>query len=473
MISSRSLPVRARLTLWYMVVLGAVVLMYLAGTCFVLYWQLSHQLSRFAIQDVETVEGLLYFTPEGRLNLNQDYHNHPQSRQVLERLVEVRSPDGAVLYRNERLGGRSLGGALLPNEGVNGYSERSARLSDGMRVALVSRRHSIGGRPVIIRLAYDQQAIWSRIEELLTASFVALPLILALAGFAGYHLARRSLAPLEEIASRAEQITAENLHQRLPVENPEDEVGHLARVFNSVLGRLEESFERLQRFTSDASHELRTPLAAIRSVGEVGLQKSKSPMDYQDTIGSMLEEVNRLTRLVENLLAISRADSGQLQLGFAALSPLQVVKEVATVLDVLVEEKGLELALSGDERVAVRGDRLLFRQAVTNVLHNAVKYTPAGGRISVQVLERSGFGVIRISDTGPGIPREHRTKVFDRFYRLDAARARDTGGAGLGLSIAKWAVEVQGGEIGVEDEGVGATFCIRLPVADERRPTAA
>jgi heavy metal sensor kinase len=471
-ISIHSSPVRARLTLWYMLVLGTVVLVYVAGTCFVLYWQLWHQLSRFAIQDVETVEGLLYFTPEGRLNLNEKYHNHPQSRQVLERLLEVRSPDGAVLYRNERLGARSLGGPLLPDEGVNGYSERSVRLSDGTRVLLVSRRHNIGNRPVIMRLGYDQQPIWSRIDELLTASLVAFPLILALAGIAGYHLAHRALAPLEQIASRAEQITAENLHQRLPVENPGDEVGHLARVFNNLLGRLEESFERLQRFTSDASHELRTPLAAIRSVGEVGLQNSKNSMDYQDTIGSMLEEVNRLTRLVENLLAISRADAGQLQLGFATFSPLQVVKEIGSVLDVLVEEKALSLVFSGDERLAVRGDRLLFRQAVTNVLHNAVKYTPGRGKISIQVTERSGFGVIRISDTGPGIPREHRTRVFDRFYRLDAARARDTGGAGLGLSIAKWAVEVQGGEIRVEDEGEGATFCIHLPVADERRPTA-
>ncbi len=161
-------------------------------------------------------------------------------------------------------------------------------------------------------------------------------------------------------------------------------------------------FERLQRFTSDASHELRTPLAAIRSVGEVGLQKSRSAADYQDTIGSMLEEVNRLTRLVENLLAISRADAGQLQLGFTVLFPLDVVKEVATVLDVLVEEKALQLVLSGDEHVLVKGDRLLFRQAVTNVLHNAVKYTPAGGRISVQVAERSGFGVVKNCRHGSG-----------------------------------------------------------------------
>ena len=466
----KSWPVRARLTLWYVVVVGAVVLIYVAGTSFALYWQLSNQLSRFAIQDIETVEGLLYFTPTGQLALNENYHNHPQSRQVLERLLEVCSPQGAVLFRNDRLGARRLGGALLPNEGVNGYSERSARLSDGTKVLLVSRRHVLAGRTIVIRLGYDQQPIWSRLDELLTASFVALPLVLALAGFAGYQLARRSLAPLEQIASQAEQITAENLHERLPVGNPADEVGHLARVFNDVLARLEESFERLQRFTSDASHELRTPLAAIRSVGEVGLQKSKKPADYQDTIGSMLEEVNRLTRLVENLLAISRADARQLQLGFTLVSPLEVVKEVVNVLDVLVEEKQLKLSVCGNADVTFRGDRLLLRQAITNVLHNAVKYTPSDGRISVEVAASSGFGVIRIADSGPGIPSEHREKVFDRFYRLDTARARDTGGAGLGLSIAKWATEVQGGEIKVENSSEGATFCLRFPITETPNP---
>jgi heavy metal sensor kinase len=267
------------------------------------------------------------------------------------------------------------------------------------------------------------------------------------------------------MASRAEQITAANLEQRLPVENPLDEVGHLARVFNSVLDRLEDSFERLKRFTADASHELRTPLSAIRSVGEVGLQRSETAAEYQDTIGSMLEEVNRLTRLVENLLAISRADAGQVQPGLTILSPFDVVKEVATVLDVLVEEKTLRLILSGDENILVKGDRLLLRQALMNVLHNAVKYTPAGGKISVRVTQHLGFGVVEIADTGPGIAQEHRTKVFDRFYRIDAARARETGGAGLGLSIARWALQLQGGEIKVEDSVEGTAFRIQLPTA--------
>ena len=464
-----ALPVRLRLTLSYLSVVFVVLLVFVAGTSFVLYWQLWNQLSRFAVEDIETVEGLLFFQADGRLQLREDYHNHPQSRQVLERLLEVLSPDGSILYRNQRLGNETLGAAPFVGEGVDGYSQRSAKLSNGVRVLLVSRRHSIGNKPTIIRLAYSEDSIWSRIREFLTAAVTGLPVLLALAGLLAYHLARRSLSPLEQMARRAEKITVDQLHQRLPVANPKDELGHLATVINTVLDRLERSFEQLRRFTSDASHELRTPLAAIRSVGEVGLQKGRMAADYQDTIGSMLEEVNRLTRLVESLLNISRADAGQIQPALAVFSLSDTVQEVINLMEVLAEEKHQRLSVSIDREVQVEGDRMLLRQALLNVLHNAVKYSPSGGTVLVHLSHTPERAEIRISDNGPGIPLDQREKVFDRFYRVDLARARDTGGAGLGLSIAQWAVQVQGGDIKIENNDEGATFCIQLPLTRNGR----
>ena len=268
------------------------------------------------------------------------------------------------------------------------------------------------------------------------------------------------------MAQQAEQITADKLDRRLPVENPADELGHLALVINNVLDRLECSFEQLRRFTSDASHELRTPLAAIRSVGEVGLQRSQTVADYQDTIGSMLEEVTRLTRLVESLLTMSRADAGQLQLHITSFSLMDLVREVSSLIEVLVEERKQSLVVSGDKDVMVKGDRLLLRQAVINILHNAVKYSPGGGAISIWTgLSPHGRAVIRVVDSGPGISIEHRAKVFDRFYRVDAGRTREAGGAGLGLSIASWAVQAQGGQIQIEDSVEGAVFSIEVPTA--------
>jgi signal transduction histidine kinase len=218
---------------------------------------------------------------------------------------------------------------------------------------------------------------------MLIASVIVLPVVLALAGFAGYGLVRRALGPIEQMARRAQEITPQRLNERLPNDNADDELGQLARVFNATLARLEQAFEQLRRFTSDASHELRTPLAAIRSVGEVGLQKGGSSAEYRDIIGSMLEEVNRLTSLVDNLLTISRADAGSLQLQMAQIPILQLAREAASLFEVMADEKSLEFRLSGDEAIVVQGDRLFLRQALVNVLHNAVAWArdyEVGGR---------------------------------------------------------------------------------------------
>lgn len=457
--------VRARLTFWYICVLASVLIISWALTATFLFFQLRNQLDHYAVQDVETVEGLLSFDASGRLTLREDYHNHPESKQVLERLVEVRSSDGSVLFRNERLHDQALGGLPLPGEGEGGYSTRTGHLADGTPVRMVSRRHVLDGRPILIRLAYSEEPIWSRFEELAAASVLALPVVLVLAGLAGYLLAKRALAPLEEMACRAEQITSARLHERLPTGQVSDELAHLARVFNGLLARLEQSFEQLQRFTSDASHELRTPLTAIRSVGEVALQKDGSREQYRDTIGSMLEEVNRLTALVDSLLTISRADAGRIQLHPTVFSAMDLAREAAVLFEVLIEEKRQRIEVRGDDCLKIRGDRVFLRQALVNIIHNAVKYSPVGGEISIRVKREAGGNVhLEVADSGSGIAPEHSAKIFDRFYRVDESRSREGGGAGLGLSIAQWAVKVHGGVILLmPTEGTGCRFQIRLP----------
>jgi heavy metal sensor kinase len=462
----RPTHLRARLTLWFVSTLAGLLILAWGATFAILFWQLRSQLDHFAIQEIETVEGLMFFTPQGELQMHEDYHNHPESKDVIDRFLEILSPDGAVLYRNERLGNRVLGGAPFAGEGVGGYSVRSERLADGTRVRLVSRTHSLDGRRILIRLGHTEEPLWSRLDEMMIASVFALPLVLGLAGFAGYGLVRRALGPIEQMARRAQEITPQRLHERLPNDNTGDELGQLARVFNETLARLEQAFEQLRRFTADASHELRTPLAAIRSVGEVGLQKDGSRAEYRDIIGSMLEEVNRLTSLVDNLLTISRADAGSLQLELVDVPVMQLVREAAALFEVLVEEKALNLIVAGDESATVQGDRLFLRQALVNLLHNAVKYSPLGGTISVRVKSSLNEVAVDIEDNGPGIPLEDRQKIFDRFYRVDRARWRESGGAGLGLSITKWVVEAHGGKIGLESEWTeGCLFRVNLPLS--------
>lgn len=460
--------VRTRLTVWYMAVLAAALVIYAGISSTVLVLQLRGELDRLAIEDLETVEGFLSVAPDGSVSLRNDYHDHPYPAEVQQRLMEVWSADGRLLYRNEVLGRRALGGPPAPVEGVNSYSERSIKLADGTPVRLISRHHLLEGRATVIRVGFSEQPLWARFWQVVIGLIIGLPLALGLAGLGGYFLARKALSPIDRMARRALEINAEHLSARLDVENPADELGRLATAFNETLARIEQSFDQLRRFTSDASHELRTPLTAIRAVGEVGLREKAAPEHYREVIGSMLEEAGRLTGLVESLLAISRADSGQIRLALAEITVLPFVHEISALLEVLAEEKAQRIVIGGDETARVRGDRGILRQVLINLLDNAVKYSPAGGTVSVRVRAAGRAVTVEVEDTGPGIAPEHRTRVFDRFYRIDEARSREAGGAGLGLAIAKWGAEAHGGRIGLECPAAGGCiFRLTLP-AEER-----
>ena len=266
------------------------------------------------------------------------------------------------------------------------------------------------------------------------------------------------------MAARAQQITAESLGGRLPVANPHDELGKLALVFNATLSRLESSFSELRRFTADASHELRTPLTALQAVGEAALRSNDGDMkSLREALSSMLEETRRLSDLVDSLLLLARADTG------AALPSLQeveleaLVREVRETLLVLAEEKRQLIEVQA-EKLLVRADRELLRLALLNLVDNAIRYSPKGSSIRLRVRRTENRAVVEVIDQGPGIAREHQQKIFERFYRIDKARSRASGGAGLGLSITRWAIERQGGRIELESEsGQGSLFRIVMP----------
>ncbi|MGA8909000.1 MAG: ATP-binding protein, partial [Acidobacteriaceae bacterium] len=374
--------------------------------------------------------------------------------------------------RNDLLRGMDLGGVPTPREGDVGYKSRRMRLADGTPVLAITHLHLLLGKPLLIRLAYSTEPLTLRLFEFLGLLLLAMPIALVAAGFAGYRIADKALNPLEQMARQTEQITARRLNERIPVDNPNDEFGHMARVLNGLLARLGESFEKLQHFTSDVSHELRTPLAAIRSVGEVGLQEDHSAEKYRDIIGSMLEEVARLTAMIDTLLTIAHADSGEVELHRTVFALNDLVQESVAVVGVLAEDRKQTIVVSGESQLSVHADRSFLRMAVINLLDNAVKYSPAGSTIHLRLSDsdnpsdQSHFAELAIEDEGPGIPEDKAARVFDRFYRVDEGRTRDAGGAGLGLAIAKWAVEAHGGTIGLKPRiPNGSVFYMRLPIA--------
>jgi len=460
------------MTLWYVLVLGVLLLAYAGGASLYLFYSLREQLDHNLLEDVERVEGLLENTPDGMVALGSVHHEEDEPN--MQRFVEVWSPNGILLYRSPILQGRTLGGP--PRPGAEGTTQRSpitVRLADGTRARMATSIYTVESRRVFLRVAHSEEGLWQEIEEFVSVLLPALPLALVLAGFSGFALARKALAPIDAMAHKAERISAERLNERLPIENPEDELGHLARAFNATLARLEAAFDQLRRFTADASHELRTPLTAIRSVGEVALQAPKSMTEYRDVIGSMLEETDRLTRLVDSLLTLSRADAGHIHLQRTDISLLGLVQEATSLVEVLAEEKRQRISVEGAPTLIVSVDRLILRQALVNLIDNAIKYSPAGAEILVRVTAgKHSQLIVEVVDQGPGVPQEHQSRIFDRFYRVDSARSREWGGAGLGLAIARWAVEVHGGQISLESvEGQGSTFRVALPstITTEKR----
>jgi heavy metal sensor kinase len=435
----RHQSIRVRLTVWYAAALSAVLATYAAGVFAFLRHSLSADLDRGLADDREVAEQMLERTPTGAISWRAE-PDDDDDEAAAGRWVEVRNPEGTLLYA------------------------RPSGIPPDVRVRQLIAPYTVDGVPVVIQVARSEEPLRRELRELLVIMGGGLPLAVAIAGVGGYFLARRALAPVGRMADRARTITAERLGERLPVENPGDELGQLAAVFNDAFARLERSFEQLRRFTADASHELRTPLTAMRSVGEVGLREHRDAATYREIIGSMLEETDRLGRLVEGLLTLSRADGGNVSLRREEIDLAELARDVAAHLGVLAEEKRQSLAIDASGSVAAWVDRLLLRQALINLVDNAIKYTAARGTVRIAVRNARTSATIEVVDTGPGIPPDHRDRVFDRFYRIDKARSRDLGGAGLGLAIARWAVEVQGGRIDLDSiEGRGSTFRITLP----------
>lgn len=465
--------VRSRLTLWYVLVLGGLLAVYAGGASLILFLSLREQLDRNLLEDVETVKGLLVNESGGFISLQT--MSPEENDASLQRFVEVWSPTGSLLYRSRILLGQALGGPPAPSEGTGEPEPFSERLANGMRVRVTSSVYHIEDHRVVLRVAHSEDGLWHELGESVWVLALGFPVALGLAGLGGYALARKALAPIDAMTHQTERISADRLNERLPIETPEDELGKLAGVFNAMLGRLEASFDQLRRFTADASHELRTPLTAMRSVGEVALQDQRTAAEYKDVIGSMLEEVHRLTRLVDCLLVLSRADAGHIRLQRADVSLLDLAREAKSLVEVLAEEKQQKIILEGNAELVVSADCLILRQAIVNLLDNAIKHSPPKSQILIHVRPgRDSLAILEVVDQGPGIPPEQQQLVFQRFYRTDQARTREWGGAGLGLSIVLWAVKAHGGEIKVESgEKQGSTFRISLPLKEpfESKPS--
>jgi signal transduction histidine kinase len=276
----------------------------------------------------------------------------------------------------------------------------------------------------------------------------------------------KALAPVDQISSSAERISLHNLSERLPIAKTGDELERLSVSLNNMIVRLEDAVRHNQRFIADASHELRTPMTLINGELESLVQDSELSIKTEQTLSSVLEEVERLRRIVEGLFSISRLDSGEAEKEWKRFDLSELAGTTVEQIRPLAEDKGVELLSTIPSPAPVDGDRARFKQVLVNLLDNAIKYTPSGGKVHLSVRAGEGRATLEVADTGIGIPFEAQPRIFERFFRVDEARSRDLGGAGLGLSIVKSICSAYGGKVEVESaEGKGSRFRIEFPLA--------
>ncbi len=311
------------------------------------------------------------------------------------------------------------------------------------------------------------------LRKLLLIFVISIPLGILIISCGGWFLAGQALRPVDLITRSAQRITAENLSQRLVVLNPDDEIGRLAETFNATLARLEISFVRTRRFFVDISHELRTPLTIIRGEAEVGLKWAKEPDEFREILRSTMDEVVRMSDIVESLLELSRAEDGGLNLEMQEIELSEFLRALIHDLNQQsrLQDQGKRVLITVSGSTWVMGDLRRLRQVFLNLLDNALKYSPTDNPVQVDMTVEAGFAKVRVADCGPGIPADDLPHIFERFYRVDKSRNRSEGGTGLGLSLVKSLTEAHGGLITVEStQGIGSIFTVQLPVVDASQP---
>jgi heavy metal sensor kinase len=385
-----------------------------------------------------------------------------------ERFIRITRDDGTVLYLSSSP--KDLGSDWSSVAAWRGDNRRHSwriETTQGNRRLLIAAVpcKSDEGKQFVVEVGAWLEPTEAVLQRFVILLALALAVMVLVATIGGYLLVRRSLAPVEKIASSAEQITLHNLRDRLPIAETGDELQRLSISLNNMIARLDDAFQHNRRFIADASHELRTPLTIIRGELESIVDRSSHAPEVQETAASILEEVERLARIVEGLFAMSRLDAGEAQKECVPFDLADLAASTADQMCLLAEDKNISIATSSPARVVIEGDRARMKQVVVNLLDNAIKYTPSGGSIRISVKATGNKAVLEVEDNGVGIPADARPHIFERFFRVDKARSREMGGAGLGLSIVKSICTAHGGRVDFSStEGRGSSFRVELPL---------
>ena len=465
--------IKFRFALWYLVVLGIAMASLSVGAYYylsrTLYQNLDDSLELRAAQ-ISNIREVLISGAEGQFEEEVGevvyfyFRSGDQLLYLAPRDIDVSINTELV---EQAIAGQSTFATMETTEGMElrvfatpFIPDRPVMLPHLSMPGPTAQRVNIESAALVI--GRPTEDIKQALDRLLHTLMIAVPLTLVAAGGGGVFLARRAFKPVDEMTQKARSIEERDLSQRIEVKT-KDELGRLASTLNGMIERLEKAFRRQKQFTSDASHELRAPLAIIEAESTLTLQKDRTKNNYRQSLETISQEAHRMSRTIDQLLALARADSGKEKLTFRKVNLSRLAAKLSSDVEMLCRDKGLNYELGQMGNLVVKGDRTKLRQLLLNILDNAIRYTPRGGKISISVQPEGEMAVVSVSDTGIGIPPEDLPHIFDRFYRVDKVRSRSEGGSGLGLAIAKRIAEMHGGKIEVDSTvGTGSTFRVCL-----------
>jgi heavy metal sensor kinase len=463
-----NLPIRWRLTLLYGGILSLILVIFASGVYY--YFEISLQASIDAkIRSMgEVISSSLTDVRDPSLFGNfERYLENVLGRKPKGKFIQIIDSAGRIGARMNDVEAQSLSSSFNTLEraylGQTVY-ETIEKVKPRLRVVTIPITDDNKKVTSIVQVGTSLEDFDETMKRLLIIMIIAIPTSIALTIAIGYGAARKALKPVDKMRKTALKITSRNLGERIDLGRRKDELGKLAQTFNEMIDRLQDGFQRINQFSSDVSHELRTPLTIIKGETEVALRKERSIEEYKTILASHLEETDQMTRIIEDLLLLSKADKDEMRMNLESIDTRDLIMNVYADMRLMAQQKGVCLIADRMAGTKIRGDELKLRRMLRNIVDNGIKYTQEDGTVEISSAATDGFITIEVRDTGIGVAKEDLKYIFDRFYRADRSRKRESG-SGLGLSIAKWIAEAHGGTIGVESQtSSGSLFSIRLPL---------
>ncbi|MGB2626311.1 MAG: ATP-binding protein [Candidatus Acidiferrum sp.] len=458
-----NLTIRARLTLLYSLVLGASFLVFFWICDMGFRHSIETTVNDASRSNLDIVQRVIADSaPKGPIKVRKEL-GELSSLWANGAIFQVASLDGQVIFQSSSF--------LEADFPFPPFEERTVFFNRNLnhsQYRIARQRIDVAGQKYLIDAAVPTEPFDQALDRFRVIEKEFLPMLVLLASLLGYWLSGRALAPVNRIIKSAEEIGVRNLHKRLEVPEAKDELRRLTETVNAMLERIDSSVNRITQFTADASHDLRTPLALIRTNAELALRRTRTETEYRETLRRILESTEETTNLIEHLLTLARADAGASQLTFEVVDLEPILARACQQARLLASAKNLYFTFETVDNVdsyLVHGDATALERLLLTILDNAVKYTPAGGNVTLRAQIDDRTATVEIEDTGMGIPEIDLPRIFDRFYRADQARSREIRGSGLGLAIARWIAEMHKGTIEAESKvGEGTRMRIKLPI---------